>query len=72
VRLVVADTGVGMDKATLDHIFDPFFTSKGPGEGTGLGLSVVHGIVRHHEGGIIVSSSPGQGAEFSVYFPAAR
>ncbi|HKP63008.1 MAG TPA: PAS domain S-box protein [Polyangiales bacterium] len=70
-QLIVADTGVGIDMATLDHIFDPFFTTKGLGEGTGLGLSVVHGIVRSHEGGIVVRSTPSRGTEFDVYLPAA-
>jgi PAS domain S-box-containing protein len=69
-RLVVADSGNGIDMTALDHIFDPFFTTKAPGEGTGLGLSVVHGIVRSHDGGIIVRSAPGRGTEFEVYFPA--
>jgi PAS domain S-box-containing protein len=70
-QLVVADTGTGIDMATLDHIFDPFFTTKGPGEGTGLGLSVVHGIVKSHEGGIVVHSAPNRGTEFDLYFPVA-
>jgi PAS domain S-box-containing protein len=69
-RLAVADSGVGIDAATLDHIFDPFFTTKPAEQGTGLGLSVVHGIVHNHGGGIVVRSAPGRGTEFELYFPA--
>ena len=70
VRLTVQDDGPGMDATTMQRIFDPFFTTKPVGEGTGLGLSVVHGIVQGHEGVITVESQPGHGAVFSVYLPA--
>jgi len=67
--LSVKDTGVGMDDATMDKIFDPFYTTKGEGKGTGMGLSVVHGIIKNMKGEIQVSSEPGQGTEFKIYFP---
>ena len=69
IVLTVRDTGVGMERGVLERIFDPFFTTRATGEGTGMGLSVVHGIVRSHGGFITVRSEPGKGSEFSVHLP---
>jgi two-component system, cell cycle sensor histidine kinase and response regulator CckA len=69
VRLSVSDTGSGMDSAVLEHIFEPFFTTKDMGKGSGLGLSVVYGIVQQHKGWIVVDSRPGGGSDFHVYLP---
>ena len=70
--LSIRDTGCGMDPDTVARIFNPFFTTKPMGQGTGLGLSVVYGIVQGHEGAIVVDSHPGRGTAFHLYFPAAE
>lgn len=69
VRVEVCDTGHGIQEENMDHIFDPFFTTKEQGEGTGLGLSIVYGVTKNHRGEIKVTSKPGQGACFILYFP---
>ena len=72
IKLTVKDTGKGIEQEVLDKIFDPFFTTKPQGEGTGLGLSVVHGIVKSYEGSIEVTSKHGEGSTFDIYLPSVK
>ena len=72
VKVVVSDTGPGIDPKIIDRIFDPYFTTKGVGKGSGMGLAVVHGIVKNHSGYITVDSSSGKGTTFSILFPLAQ
>ena len=71
VRVVVSDDGMGMTEATKEKIFEPFFTTKEKGKGTGLGLAMVYGVVKTHNGFIRVESQPGRGSTFELYFPTA-
>jgi len=70
VRLIVSDNGMGMDEKTLDRIFDPYYTTKDIGKGTGIGLAIVHGIVKRHNGSILADSHPAKGSIFTIFLPA--
>jgi len=70
VDLRVTDSGIGMEPATLERVFEPYFTTKPPGKGTGLGLASVFGLVRNHGGAVLAESTPGSGSEFRVLLPA--
>jgi len=69
IQLTISDTGDGIDSVIIDKIFDPYFTTKPVGKGTGMGLSIVHGIIKSHDGAISVYSEPGKGSTFKILFP---
>ena len=71
IKITVGDTGPGIDHEVIDRIFDPYFTTREVGKGSGMGLAVVHGIVKNHNGAIFVDSKPGQGTRFTIFFPVA-
>ncbi|MBN2444586.1 MAG: PAS domain S-box protein [Spirochaetales bacterium] len=72
IELIIKDTGVGMDKKTMDRMFEPFFSTRDESEGIGLGLAVVHGIISNHHGAIKVESTIGKGTSFTIYLPQAK
>jgi PAS domain S-box-containing protein len=72
VKLMISDNGIGMDNETLERVFEPYFTTKSVGKGTGIGLAVVHGIVERYGGTIIVDSKPARGTTFTIFFPAHK
>ena len=72
IELKVSDTGIGIAPEIMGLIFDPYFTTKGPGVGTGMGLAMVHGIIENYSGKISVDSKPGQGTLFTIYLPVTR
>lgn len=72
VKITISDTGTGIAPEIINSIFDPFFTTKGPGEGTGMGLAMVHGIVRKYGGQIFVESESGKGTVFTIYLPVTQ
>jgi len=72
VNLTISDTGYGIPKEDMDRIFDPYFTTKEVGKGTGMGLAVVHSIVKEHNGKVTVKSEPGKGTTFTIFFPAVE
>jgi CheY-like chemotaxis protein len=72
LELSVSDTGTGMDLQTMERIFEPYYTTKDVGKGSGLGLAVVHGIVRRHDGAVSVKSAPGKGSTFIIYIPRIK
>jgi len=69
VRIIVADTGTGIAEEAKERIFDPYFTTKKVGKGTGMGLAVVHGILKSYAGGMVLQTRPGAGTRFEIYFP---
>jgi signal transduction histidine kinase len=72
VMAEIADTGEGINREDLSKIFEPFYTTKEPGRGSGLGLSICYGMVQQHRGRIVVDSQPGRGSIFRVFIPAAE
>src|SRR6185436_20710375 len=72
VRIIVRDTGHGIAPEVIDRIFEPFFTTKPAGQGTGLGLALVHAVVKEHEGSIDVASELGRGTQFTIWLPSTR